>query len=53
MSTHVRSSIYSTCSHLHHRLLNLLCKAPAISSRHLLKNIGEGNLYLGHLHIID
>ena len=28
-------------------------KAPAISSRHDLKSIGTGNLYLGPLHIID
>ena len=26
---------------------------PAISSRHDLKSIGTGNLYLGPLHIID
>ena len=25
------------------------CKAPANNSRHLLKSIGEGNLYLGPL----
>ena len=30
-----------------------ICKAPAISSRHDLKSIGTGNLYLGPLHIID
>ena len=29
------------------------CKAPAISSRHDLKSIGTGNLYLGPLYIID
>ena len=29
------------------------CKFPAISSRHDLKSIGTGNLYLGPLHIID
>ena len=28
-------------------------EAPAISSRHDLKSIGTGNLYLGPLHIID
>ena len=42
----------STCSRLHQRLQNS-CKAPAISSRHDLKSIGTGNLYLGPLHIID
>ena len=29
------------------------CQAQAISSRHDLKSIGTGNLYLGPLHIID
>ena len=42
----------STCSRLHQRLQNF-CKAPVISSRHDLKSIGTGNLYLGPLHIID
>ena len=42
----------STCSRLHQRLQNS-CKAPAISSRHDLKSIGTGNLYLCPLHIID
>ena len=42
----------STCSRLHQRL-QTSCKAPAISSRHDLKSIGKGNLYLGPLNIID
>ena len=42
----------STCSRLHQRLQNS-CKVPAIASRHDLKPIGTGNLYLGPLHIID
>ena len=42
----------STCCRLHQRLQNS-CKAPAISSRHDLKSIGTGNLYLGPLHIIE
>ena len=29
------------------------CMAPAISSRHDLKSIDAGNLYLGPLHIKD
>ena len=45
-------ALYSTCSCLHHRLQNS-CTEPAISLRHLLKSISEGNLYLGPLHIID
>ena len=45
-------ALSSTCSRLHQRLQNS-CKAPAISSRHDLKSIGKGNLYLGPLHIID
>ena len=33
--------------------LQNFCKAPAISSRHDLKSIGNGNLSLGPLHYID
>ena len=39
-------ALYSTCKRLQHRLQNS-CKAQTVSSRHLLKFIGEGNLYLG------
>ena len=46
------TALDSTCSRLHQRLQNS-CRAPAISSRHDFKTIGTGNLYLGHLHIID
>ena len=45
-------ALESTCSRLH-QLLQNSCKAPAISSRHGLKSIGTGNLYVGPLHIID
>ena len=48
----ILKALDSTCSRLHQRLQNY-CKAPAISSRHDLKFIGTGNLYLGPLHIID
>ena len=46
------NALGSTRSRLHQRLQNS-CKAPAIPSRHDLKSIGTGNLYLGPLHLID
>ena len=39
----------STCFRLHQNSY----KAPAISSRHDLKSIGKGNLFVGPLHIRD
>ena len=42
----------SKCSRLHQQI-QTSCKALAISSRHLVKSIGEGNLYLDHLLIKD
>ena len=52
LSFQLFKALDSTCSRLHQRLQNS-CKAPAISSRHDLKSICTGNLYLGPLHIID
>ena len=45
-------ALYSTCSRLRQQLQNY-CKAPAISSRHVLLSIGNGNQNLGPLHIMD
>ena len=42
----------STYSRLHQRLLKSF-KAAAISSRHFLKSMLDGNLYLGPLQIIE
>ena len=42
----------STYSRLHQRLPKSL-KAAAISSRHILKSMRDGNLYLGPLQIIE
>ena len=41
-----------TCSLLHNPIQNS-CNKPVIFSGHFLKSICKGNLYLGHLHIID
>ena len=42
----------STCSRLHQRVQQSF-KAPAIASRHFLKSMWVGNLYLGPLEIIE
>ena len=48
----VFKALDSTCSRLHLRFQNS-CKEQTISSPHLLKDIGEGNLHYGPLHEID
>ena len=45
-------ALHSTCSRLHQRLQNS-CKAPAISSRHVLKSVGEENPHLAPLRLVD
>ena len=46
------NALGSTYSRLHQRLPKLF-KAAAISSRHFLKSMRDGNLYLGPLQIIE